>query len=387
MLTSSIEYNQETSLLILDDDSELLKHLKKLFSNIYDVKIVMSPKEAYTTIKLGFIPGVIISDQDMPHILGSKFLDDTSKILPDSTRVLMVGHNDSKEIAKYINDAKAFMFLFKPFTDLEIIQTVKISFERFKNIKATNNLKKNYLNLQNQLKSQTDKIKVLEIENFKTEQDYLETIALETDRLEKSFYFINKSFYVKGISNSICDNLSIRTDMKLNILNSSMLIHSLYIDLPIRLKLTNYFDLTNEKDIELYLRYFESTINKMEKITKLNKYINILKQVFENFDGTGMPNGLTKMNIYKEAQVLAISNLYHNLVYRISYEDFQELIKKGEFQQSPETTLLRHNKAIKFIKNRSDWFSYDIINSFFDIIDNNKSEFLTPNKQNLITKY
>jgi len=387
MLKSTSEYNQETSLLILDDDSELLKRLKKLFSNIYDVKIVMSSKEAYTTIKLGFIPGVIISDQDMPNVLGSKFLEDTSKILPDSSRILMTGHNDSKDIAKYISDAKAFMFLFKPFTDLEIIQTIKISFERFKNIKATNQLKKSYVNLQTQFKTQTEKIKLLEIGNFKSEQDYLETFALISDKLESSYYFTSKTNYVWGISNSLCDNLSIRSDMKLNISNISMMIHSLYMDLPLRLKLTNYFDLTNENDIENYLSYLGVAIKKMEQIAKLNKYVNILKQVFENYDGTGMPNGLSKMNIYKEAQVLSISNLYHNLVYRISYEDFQELVKKGEFQQSPETTLLRHNKAIKFIKNRSDWFSYDIVNSFFDIIEKNKSEFLIPNKLTLITKY
>lgn len=387
MITSAPEYNQETSLLILDDDSELLKYLKKLFSNIYDVKIVMSPKEAYTTIKLGFIPGVIISDQDMPNVLGSKFLEDTAKILPDSTRVLMTGHNDNKDIAKYISDSKSFMFLFKPFTELEIIQTVKISFERFKNIKATNQLKNSYISLQNQIKVQTEKIKYLEINSFKTEQDYLETCSTISDKLESCYYYTNKTNFIKVVSNSLCDNLSLRSEMKVNISNIAMLIHILYMELPVKLKLTNYFDLTNEKDIEDYINHFRTTFKKIDKIEKINKYTNILKQINENYDGTGMPNGLSKMNIYKESQVLSICNLYHNLVYRISYDDFFDLIQKGELMQSPEITQNRHNKAIKYIKNRSNWFSYDVVNSFIEIIDKNKCELLIPNKLTLSVKY
>lgn len=387
LLQATPEYSPDKSLLIIDDDANLLKHLKKIFSSNYDVKAVMSAKEAFTTIKLGFIPGVIICDHEMPNQSGSKLLEELSKIIPNATKLLLIKHLETKEILESVNEAKAYSFLFKPFTDIEIIQNVKIAFERFKLYKALNQQKQIIVATKNQIANLTQKKNISENENINLTDDFADLFSKVLDKSESYFYYTPKSTFVKELSGNIADKMGLRIETKQLLAKLSEMLISVYSGLPLELKINEVFDLTDSKDIDKFMRLFKENINKNNNNPRFKKYYDILEQIFEHNDGTGLPNYLTRQDIYREALIIGISNLYHNLVYRIKPEEWQLLQSQKFIIQSIDENMDRHIKAIKFIKNRSDWFTLEVFNTFIKLDESGDCKPLIPISNDLVITF
>lgn len=383
LIQATPEYNPETSLLIIDDDANLLKNFRKLFSNSYDVKTAMSAKEAITTIKLGFVPGVIIADQDMPHYLGSKLLSDLTKLVPNATKILLFTHVDSKIIAEHLNISKAFHFLIKPITDIEIIQSVKIAFERFKLQKGLGQQKQIITSHTEKIQQLSKKLSDNDIENIKIKDDFSALLAETINSNDRYFYYQNKTNYVKDISKYIAKKISIRTENILLLEKLSDLLPIIHSGFPIKFKLAEVFEFTDPKDILIYISLFNKNFEKYQKYPRFKTYFDILEQIYEHNDGTGIPKYIKGMELYREAIIISIANLYHDLVYKISFEDWVTLNSNGSLTQTAETTIKRHEKAIKFINNRSDWFSVEVFNAFNKVLKDGDCESLIPKNQDL----
>jgi response regulator RpfG family c-di-GMP phosphodiesterase len=383
LIQATPEYSPDSSLLIIDDDANLLKHLKRLFSNNYDVKAVMSAKEAFTTIKLGFVPGVIICDHEMPQQSGSKLLDDLGKILPNASKILLIKHLESKEIVDVVSESKAYLFVFKPMNDMEIIQSVKISFERFKYQKALGQQKQIITNNKNVISKLQQKVLVNEIENINILNEFAILFAKVLDINETNYYFTHKSTFVKDISINMADKMGLRVETKQLLIKLSEFINTIYSGMPINLKLNEVFDFTDPNEIYQFMSKFSGNINQFNSIGRFKKYFDILEQIFEHNDGTGIPKYITRQDIYREALIIGIANQYHNLVYRVKFEDWDKIIERKTITQSKEITLKRHNSAIKFIKNHSDWYTLEVFNSFIKILESGVCESLKPKEIDL----
>ena len=128
--TKTISKNKG-KLLIVDDEIVFLKLLVRIFENHYDVKSATSGEDALQLLKNGFDPGVILSDQMMPNMKGSEFLESSMAFVPNSMRIILTGHTDPKEIIACINQGHAYMYMTKPFAEIQLVQAVKIAFDQY----------------------------------------------------------------------------------------------------------------------------------------------------------------------------------------------------------------------------------------------------------------
>ena len=100
--------------LFVDDEQSNLKALKRLFRNEpFDFITYNSPTEALAKIE-AIKPAVVISDQRMPEMSGTAFLEQVRNKQPHSVRIILTGHADLKAAMDAINNGHVFRFIQKP---------------------------------------------------------------------------------------------------------------------------------------------------------------------------------------------------------------------------------------------------------------------------------
>jgi CheY-like chemotaxis protein/nitrogen-specific signal transduction histidine kinase len=129
------------NLLIVEDDTIMLKYLKRIFDDKYNVEAANNAYEGLEKIVNGYNPHVILSDQNMPGMTGTDFLYETMKLLPDSIRVVLTAHPSPGNMLSSINTAHSFMMLTKPISENELIMSIKMCFDQYNN-KIENRFKK-----------------------------------------------------------------------------------------------------------------------------------------------------------------------------------------------------------------------------------------------------
>lgn len=111
------------NLLFVDDEERILRTLKMLFSQHYNVRTTTSGYEALDILKTEKIHA-LISDQRMPIMLGVDLLRQAKNISPNTMRLLLTGYSDLEAITGSINEGEIFRYVNKPWDAEEIKSTV-----------------------------------------------------------------------------------------------------------------------------------------------------------------------------------------------------------------------------------------------------------------------
>jgi DNA-binding NtrC family response regulator len=109
-------------LLIVDDESRVLRSLKAVFRSTYQVKTTSDCQEALQIIRDNPV-NTIISDQRMPEMRGVDLLNKVKEISPNTMRLLLTGYSDIPSILDAINEGEVYRYITKPWGQDEI-QTV-----------------------------------------------------------------------------------------------------------------------------------------------------------------------------------------------------------------------------------------------------------------------
>lgn len=123
-------YGRRGQLLIVDDEREILKSLRRQFRRDYDVYTAESADEAYS-IMLQTPIHVIISDQRMPGVSGSEFFSRVKDDFPDAMRLLLTGYADIQAVISAVNDGNIFRYVLKPWDPSELASIVRDAFSRY----------------------------------------------------------------------------------------------------------------------------------------------------------------------------------------------------------------------------------------------------------------
>jgi DNA-binding NtrC family response regulator len=81
-------------LLIVDDETDMLDFLERVFRREYDVRRAQSVEEAERALKDGGFD-VVITDRRMPRRSGLELLEICSRSCPRAVRVLLTGYAES----------------------------------------------------------------------------------------------------------------------------------------------------------------------------------------------------------------------------------------------------------------------------------------------------
>jgi len=372
-------------LLIVDDDNNFLKVLRDMFSSNYDTRVATSGLEALNILKEGFIPGVILSDQNMPEMRGSEFLGNSILISPVSTRIILTGFSNPRDIISCINEGHAWMYLLKPFEDVELVQAVKLGFEHYyqklENQSLSVELNKSLMELQGKEK----KLGTLLFENKSLFIQIFQAVS-GLAVLKERYYFTPHPLNIASISNDLSSSMNLSHLQHSNLALSSLLQSSVLFGMPEEFLLKDPHEL-DVKDRMRYFQSFQSGVESLGQVKVFQEQAEIIAQIWERDDGTGFPNNLAGKDISYEAQIVSIANLYHNMVYRLPANLQQQFKKTGKIEQSAAETLHRHRQAMQFFRENVQWFNYSIYQGFTDLVKSGECKALIPSDEDFAVTY
>ncbi len=126
-----METFEKPTLLCLDDESDNLDSLERLFRKKYNVLKATTAQKAFEILDNRPEVAVIISDQRMPLITGVEFLEKSIVTHPNSTRILLTGYTDIESVISAVNKGQIFRYVTKPWEPVDLSNTVDQAFERF----------------------------------------------------------------------------------------------------------------------------------------------------------------------------------------------------------------------------------------------------------------
>ena len=124
--------NEDVQILCVDDESNVLKALRRLFMDEdYDIITATSGEEGLEELVEN--PGIqlVISDYRMPGMNGVDFLKDVFERRPDTIRIVLSGYADTAAIVSAINEGKIYKFIPKPWNDDDLRVTIAKALELY----------------------------------------------------------------------------------------------------------------------------------------------------------------------------------------------------------------------------------------------------------------
>jgi FixJ family two-component response regulator len=119
-------------ILFVDDNKVVLKSLQALFAQEpYTLHFAKDSAGALALLSGGLEPAVIVTDQRMPGMSGTDFLQETKKICPDAMRIILTGHTDFSAAMDAINRSDIYRLIMKPWDKDDLKQAVAEAIHHF----------------------------------------------------------------------------------------------------------------------------------------------------------------------------------------------------------------------------------------------------------------
>lgn len=378
-----VEERKLGKLLIVDDDKIIVKLLSRIFEKYCTLETAHSGEEGLEVLKNGYLPGVILSDQMMPGIQGSEFLSQSIKYVPDAKRIILTGNQDLQNIMEVISEAKAFMYLVKPFDNIALIKNVSNAFEEYNTRRM----------LTNRIKDYEKKIVTYEkkIKNLVGDHDLnLETVSV-VNQLNR--YAQNSSnFYFRQSLSSICitsrflaDQFDLSVDESDNLVFAAFIQGVQKIGVKEKYNLLDPIELSSSEQQE-FKNHFIGSFSSLSDNYYLAPIAEICLKMWERPTGNGFPNRLKSDMIPINSILLNLAVKYENLVYRLEYKDLKKLKDGGEIVQTAEKTLIRHHAAILELSKNLSYYEQLPVKAFKNLVTFGDCPTLKPTEEDLVLK-
>jgi signal transduction histidine kinase len=118
------------TLLVVDDEPDVLESLRHLFHRAYRVLTAESGKPAIELLGHEDVH-VILSDQRMPGMTGDAFLAQARHVRPDAVRMLFTGYADIQAVINAVNEGRIFRYILKPWDPVELEGVIKQAAEQY----------------------------------------------------------------------------------------------------------------------------------------------------------------------------------------------------------------------------------------------------------------
>ncbi len=118
------------TLLIVDDERDVLDSLRHLFHRSYRVRTAESGEAALELMR-GEEVHVILSDQRMPGMTGDAFLGLAGRLYPDAIRMIFTGYADLEAVIRAVNDGHIYRYIVKPWDSAELESIVAQAAEQY----------------------------------------------------------------------------------------------------------------------------------------------------------------------------------------------------------------------------------------------------------------
>jgi len=144
---------QRHTLLIVDDEPDVLEILTRTFERMHDVRATSSALEALEILKRERVD-LIITDQKMPELTGIELVRRARTLGVDAPAILLTGYTNPTDLIAAINEGQVYRYVTKPWDTQELRMTVQNGLE-------LSRLKREREGLMLSLKRRADALSVL----------------------------------------------------------------------------------------------------------------------------------------------------------------------------------------------------------------------------------
>ncbi|MCD4677780.1 MAG: response regulator [Desulfobacula sp.] len=130
------------TVLIVDDEEKIGRVLCRIVKSIGAKCVyIKSGQAALDSIKAASKPfSLILSDQRMPKMVGSVFLEKAKKTAPDTIRFLITGYADVDAVTDAVNKGAIHRYIAKPWDNKVLAETIKKGLEQHEQIMENHKL-------------------------------------------------------------------------------------------------------------------------------------------------------------------------------------------------------------------------------------------------------
>lgn len=131
LLTDEVTSNAGVTLLIVDDEPNVLTALRRVFRKEgWLILTAANATEGFELLATHEV-GVVMSDQRMPGMTGTEFLHTVKEMYPDTIRILFTGYADFSSVIDAVNRGDLYKVLSKPMDDASLKENIHQAFRRF----------------------------------------------------------------------------------------------------------------------------------------------------------------------------------------------------------------------------------------------------------------
>ncbi|OGR25063.1 MAG: hypothetical protein A2277_21115 [Desulfobacterales bacterium RIFOXYA12_FULL_46_15] len=141
--TDNAPDNSEYGILVVDDDEPIVKNMRRVLRRKGFTKVISALngeqgiKLLETTAAQFFL---IMSDQRMPGMSGSEFLEKSILLSPESRRLLVTGYSDFEAIISAVNKGEIHQYISKPWDNDDLLLRILGELEIYKNFQERKHL-------------------------------------------------------------------------------------------------------------------------------------------------------------------------------------------------------------------------------------------------------
>ncbi len=122
----------QRTLLLVDDEPHICAALTRMLRpDGYRILTATSGLEGLEVLAVNTVQ-VIISDQRMPGMSGTEFLNTVKQLYPNTVRIILSGYTDLEVVTEAVNLGSVFKFLTKPWNDDLLREQVRDAFRRYR---------------------------------------------------------------------------------------------------------------------------------------------------------------------------------------------------------------------------------------------------------------
>ena len=327
---SALPTTESLHILCVDDDENVLKALGRIFHNeSFRMLSAPSGQEGLALLRDNLCTiGLILSDQKMPGMSGSDFLEAARELVPDVPRLILTGYSDVHAAIDAINQGGAVRFLTKPWHDQELLQAVRDSLHRFLLLRENQRLNDLVARQNRELREWNNKLSQRVMEQTGQLRQQVEETQRMNQRLQQTCDGVLLSFSdllelrnsrVRNHSRSVAF-LAERVARDLRLDNAACetiwaagLLHDIgKIGISDKLLSRNIEGMSPDerREYQLHAVRGQTAVDKIDAFREIGV---LIRHHHEAFDGSGFPDGLAGNRIPLGARIIAVADFAVNV--------------------------------------------------------------------------
>lgn len=323
--------NEPVSILLVDDEENILRSIQRLLMDEEDIEITTatSGEEGLTLLPGLTNLGLIITDQRMPGMTGALFLEKARDINPDASRIILTGYADVTAAVDAINKGGAWRYLAKPWNDEELVRIIREGLERYRIIIENRSLHALVLKQNQELEEWNSNLKGRVLAQTTEIRKKNEELTLANSRLKNAFDGVIASFSelinmrdkrsrrhgqnVSSLASHAAQMLQLPAE-EIEAIRIAGLLHDIgELGIPDEI-LQKELDVMSPEELEAYQRHPVRGQTAIDSVEHLRPSGLLIRHHHEQWDGKGFPAGLKGEAIPLGARILAYADLIDKIV-------------------------------------------------------------------------